>query len=85
MGNNNSFNHSIAAQETYVRREMGRMNPSSNYVGYNRYNSNGTERTYSRTQIEGKLRQEYCGTNSFKNRDTYVLSSDWERMRNSRR
>ena len=85
MGNNSSFDRHIAAQESYVRREMAKIPASSNYVGYNRYDSKGNQRTYSTTQIAGKLRQEFCGTNTYKNRDSYVLSSDWERMRNSRR
>lgn len=85
MGNDQSFNRSVARQEAYVRSEMSKINPSSNYVGYDRYTSSGRERRYTTNQIEGKLRQEYHGMNTYKTRDSYVLSSDWERMRASKR
>ena len=80
-GQNQSFNHAIASQEAHVRREMSSMDRSQNYVGYNRYDSRGNERKYSDSQIAGNLRQEYCGNSTYKNRDDYVLSSDWKRMR----
>ena len=77
MGNNQSFNNAVARQEQYVQREMSKIKPSSNYVRYN-YGEK-----YSDHQIEGKLRQEYHGCISYKNRNDYVLSSDWDRMRKS--
>lgn len=66
------FKRSIEAQESYVRQEMAKLNKSDNYVGYDK------SRSYSRDQIEGKLRQEYCGTLKS---NSYILDSDWERMR----
>jgi len=79
MGNNHSFNNAVARQEQYVQREKSKINQSSNYVGYNH------GKHYSDSQIEGKLRQEYHGTISYGNRNDYVLSSDWDRMRHSYR
>lgn len=84
MGNDQSFNHSIRSQETYVRNQMSRMNPSNNYVSSRKYDSSGRVNTYSRDQIESKLRQEYHGNTSYKNHNSYVLSNDWERMRGKR-
>ena len=71
------FKQRIEAQETYVRQEMAKINKSDNYVGYN------TNKSYSREQIEGKLRQEYCGTAKYKS-NSYVLDRDWERMRSNK-
>ena len=82
MGNNSSnSNRGIRLQEAYVEREITSINKSNNYVSSNRYNNNGFEQKYTRNQIEAKLRQDYSGRNTYKNRNDYVLSSDWERMK----
>lgn len=72
------FKRSIEAQEQYVRTEMAKINKSDNYV------SSDKNTTYTRDQIEGKLRQEYYGNVNYKNRNDYVLDNDWERMRNKK-
>ena len=79
MGNDYSTSYAIQRQETYVRDQMRTINQSQNYVSGRRYTSGGWENKYTRDQIEGKLRQEYHGTTK---RDSYVLDSDWKRMRN---
>lgn len=71
------FKRSIQSQESYVRQEMAKIKTSDNYVGYN------TNKSYSRDQIEGKLRQEYCGTAKYKS-NSYVLDRDWDRMRSKK-
>ncbi len=82
MGGSQSFNNSIVKQEAYVDREFAKISKSSNYVGFTK--SDRKPDTYSTSQIKGKLRQEYYGLNSSsKHKNAYVLSSDWDRMRNS--
>jgi hypothetical protein len=81
MGNTQTISSSsIQRQEEYVQREMTKIDPNTNYSS-----SSFGHGSYSRRQIEGKLREEYHGYNTYKNRDTYVLSQDWVRMSASRR
>lgn len=72
------FKRAIEAQETYVRQEMAKIKSSDNYICHNK------NKSYSSDQIEGKLRQEYCGNINYKTRDNYVLGNDWDRMRSKK-
>lgn len=80
MGNNHGTSYSIRCQENYVREQMRTISPSQNYVSSRRY-TGGYENTYTKDQIEGRLRQEYHGTSKS---NSYVLDNDWRRMRGTR-
>ena len=73
MGNSNtSFSRAFDRQEKYVNGEIGTIDRSKAYVGYNKSDK------YSEYQIRNKLRDEYHRQS---NTNDYILSSDWQRIR----